>query len=127
MGKKKSSTSDCADAAPAASPFAALDRLRGSLPEVGPEPEAEPPARSRFAPKVVIRRERSGRGGKTVTVIQGVQLAGRELDDFVRELRKALGTSGNIEDDLIVLGGDVGDRAAKLLAKAGATKVVIGN
>ena len=128
MGKAKNKR-PLADPAPtAANPtFAGLEQLRGTLPPGADRPEDPAPSTQRFAAKVVVRRERSGRGGKTVTVINGVLLEGAEREALLRELRKSLGTSGQFEGDCLVLGGDVRQRVASWLEKAGAAKVVIGN
>ncbi len=123
-GRNKRPLADAAPSAPNPA-FADLERLRGSLPPGEDPPEAPPP--SGFAAKVVVRRERSGRGGKTVTVIDGVLLEGEARDGLLRELRKSLGTSGQVEGDSLVLGGDVRQRVAAWLERAGAAKVVIGN
>lgn len=114
-------------AAAPASPFGALAALRGSLPP-GTEPApANTTQASPFAAKVVINRERKGRGGKTATLVRGVQLTGAALDAFAREMRQALGTGGSVEDGAIVIAGDQCERAAAWLSARGAPRVVIGN
>jgi translation initiation factor 1 len=113
----------------AESPFAALSGLRGTLP-AGPAADAAAAAPTRANPlagKLVLNRERKGRGGKTVTLLRGVALQGEPLAAFARELRQALGTGGSVEDDAIVLAGDQAERAAAWLRERGAARVVIGN
>lgn len=116
-----------ADTAP--NPFAALAGLRGSLPagEAPATATQAPPAASAIAGKLVLRRERKGRGGKTVTVLEGVALTGEALERFGRELRQALGTGGGVEGSAIVLAGDQSERAAAWLRTRGASRVVVGN
>jgi translation initiation factor 1 len=106
-------------------PFSALAALRGSLPP-GEEPTAAI-APEALAGKLVIQRERKGRGGKTVTLVRGVTLQGDALAAFARELRQALGTGGSVEDGAIVLAGDQCARAEAWLRQRGAMRVVIGN
>jgi translation initiation factor 1 len=77
--------------------------------------------------KLVLSRERKGRGGKTVTLLRGVALQGEALGAFARELRQALGTGGSVEDGAILLAGDQTTRAEAWLRQRGATRVIIGN
>src|SRR5690554_4614560 len=72
-----------------------------------------------------LRVERKGRGGKTVTLIQGFsmgQIASAEdaLEDLVGQLKRALSCGATLEDDTIVLQGDQRDRAARWLEDQGA-------
>ena len=108
--------------------FAALAALRGTLPEgTSDEPAATAAGAAAFAGKIVIARERKGRGGKTATLVRGVTLTGAALDAFAREMRQALGTGGGVEGEAIVLAGDQSARAAEWLRARGAARVVIGN
>ncbi|MCP4873582.1 MAG: translation initiation factor [Proteobacteria bacterium] len=77
--------------------------------------------------KAVVRQERKGRGGKTVTVVDGVAIS--RVDDLVglaRTMRKAMGTGARVEGGKIVLQGDQRKSAEAWLSKQGAS-VVIGN
>jgi len=77
------------------------------------------------AGKLVLRRERKGRGGKTVTVIEGLPVA--DLPEFERALKKALGCGATVEDRSLVLLGDLGERARDWLVARGARRVVVGS
>ena len=77
------------------------------------------------AGKLVVRRERKGRGGKTVTVIEGLPFAA--LPEFARALKKSLGCGATVEDRSLVLLGDLGERAREWLAARGARRVVVGS
>lgn len=126
MVRKKGEYATCTSEP--ASPFAELAVLRTASPAVvEPADDEAGPVSPSFAAKVVLRRERAGRGGKTVTVVEGVLLQGDEREALLRRLRRTLGSSGRSEGDRLVFGGDVGDRLAALLAEAGARKVVRGN
>ncbi len=108
------------------SPFAALAGLKASLPAGEPrasEPKKEAPVESLFEAKVVVSRSRKGRGGKTVTIVAGVRAAQRET--ICRELKKALGCGASVEDDTILVQGDVGDRVQSWLEARGAKKIVM--
>ena len=115
-------------------PFAAL---RGQVPDAprptGPtdDPPTAPaptsPARGPFHGRVTVRRERSGRGGKTVTLAEGPGLAGRELDGLARAAASALGLGARVEGGALVLQGDQRERLARWLAGLGYAQVVRGN
>lgn len=111
------------------SPFAALAALRGTLApgEDAAQDTSAPDARAPLAAKIVVRRERKGRGGKTATLIEGVALQGTALDAFAREMRQSLGTGGGVEGAAIVLAGDQVERAMAWLRAKGATRLVAGN
>lgn len=77
--------------------------------------------------KLVLRREKKGRGGKTVTVIEGLGWRPRQLDDLARALRKAFGCGSSVEGDTVILQGDMTERTQRWLSDRGARQVVIGN
>lgn len=106
-------------------PFAALAPASASLPKQEKKPEPVPSASNPFAGKLVLRREKKGRGGKTVTRLSGV--APDALDELAKQMKKGLGCGALVEGDDIVLLGSLVDRAAEWLEKQGAPKVVRGN
>ncbi|MFT5287081.1 MAG: translation initiation factor 1 [Planctomycetota bacterium] len=79
------------------------------------------------AAKVVVRREKKGRGGKTVTRVTGIDMPGQQLDELKREMTRALGCGGTIDVDDIVVQGDLTERAASWLGERLGVKVTIGN
>lgn len=91
--------------------------------DAAPETAVEGPDGPDLAGKVVVRRTRKGRGGKTVTLVQG---AGGDLDVLAKQLRKGLGTGARVEDGEIVVQGDVVDRVVEKLEALGAGRVVRG-
>lgn len=68
-----------------------------------------------------LRVEKAGRGGKTVTVIDGLPRNGAFLKDVARELRGACGTGGTVRDGCVELQGDHRERLRALLAQRGWT------
>lgn len=117
-------------------PFAALGGVLGELPPGAPPSPApaEPPAPvpvEGSAPalrgKLVVRREKKGRGGKAVTVIEGLQLPPAALEDLARQLRRSLGCGAHVEAETIVLAGAQTERVRDWLAAHGATRIVVGN
>ena len=131
---------DGSRAAPlSSSPFAALAAVRASLPDVPDMPDvpdvpvAEPvsstsaPAKeaAKFGPKVVVRKEKKGHGGKTVTLVSGVLPA--YLDDICGTLKTKLGSGARIDGDDIVVQGDLVERVDVALVALGAKKIVRGS
>ncbi len=77
---------------------------------------AAPPAAGQVAR---VRLEKKGRGGKTVTVIEGIQGPPEFLKDLARFLKEACGTGGAVKEGGIELQGDQRERAARALAAKG--------
>ena len=107
------------------SPLTILAALKGSLPQ-GEDPAPVPPPRTPpQTAKIVVSRERKGRGGKTVTAIRGLELNDAALAQLAREMRHSLGTGGGVEDAAIILNGDQTLRAAEILMQRGYKRIVI--
>ena len=92
---------------------------------------AEAPSSSRSvyaaATKLVVRRERKGHGGKTATRIEGLVGSTRELEEAVRDVKRALGCGAALDGRDVVVQGDQGERLLAFLAERGARKVVVGS
>lgn len=69
--------------------------------------------------RLIVRIDRSGRGGKQVTLVQG--FVGREDDlaELGRALKKKCGVGGTAKDGEIVIQGDWRDRLVSLLLEMG--------
>lgn len=114
---------------PGHNPFAALRAKLGNLPP-GPAPvqqPAEPVAEAKTKARCVVRRERSGRGGKAVTLIEGPGLDGQDLENLARQVKKALGTGAHVEGSAIAVQGDQPDRVVEWLRKQGWQDIVRAN
>ena len=72
---------------------------------------------------VSLRRERAGRGGKTVTIVTLPKDHPGDVAALAKELRKGLGCGSSLEDGKIVLQGDITDRVEAGFAKKGVTKI----
>lgn len=68
-----------------------------------------------------LRIEKGGRGGKTVTVIDGLPDNTVFLDALARELKRACGTGGTAGRGFVELQGDQREVLKELLAKRGFT------
>lgn len=55
---------------------------------------------------VRVMRDRKGRGGKTVTVIDGVMGSEAELTTLAQQLKKLCGSGGTVKDGNIEIQGD---------------------
>ena len=108
-------------------PFAALAGLTAPAAAVGAQDEPGEPvgADLQLPAKLVVRREKKGRGGKTVTRISG--LSAPQRDRVIGALKKALGCSASAEGEDLLLHGALVDRAARWLTAQGAKSVVRGN
>jgi translation initiation factor 1 len=77
--------------------------------------------------RVDIRRETGGRGGKTVTVIDGfVGIGLSEKETLAKKIRGACGCGGTVKDGAIVIQGDQRDTIARILSEAGFRPVFAG-
>lgn len=68
-----------------------------------------------------LRLEKQGRGGKSVTVIDGLPQNTQFLTELAAALKRACGTGGTVRTGAIELNGDVRDRIRPLLAARGHT------
>ncbi len=66
-----------------------------------------------------LRVESKGRGGKSVTVVDGLPRNGAFLAELLRDLKRALGTGGTVREGAVELQGDRRDALRKLLAARG--------
>ena len=110
-------------------PFAALKGMAEGLPE-GPKAQtpkapAEPSGPPPLHGKIVLRREKKGRGGKTVTRVSG--LPPERLKELCSRMKKGLGCGAKVEGEDIVLLGSLTERGADWLRSEGAREVVVGN
>jgi translation initiation factor 1 len=64
-----------------------------------------------------LRMEKKGRGGKTVTVVDGLPRNAAFLKELCQELKRACGTGGAVLEDGVELQGDLRERLRELLVK----------
>ena len=83
---------------------------------------------SRTAPKetihasqqgVYVRLDRKGRGGKSVTLIEGLQISAKDRETFLRQLKARLGTGGSLKNDVLEIQGDHCETIIMLLHEMG--------
>jgi translation initiation factor 1 len=56
--------------------------------------------------KVTVRLDRQGRGGKSVTVIEGLQMSQKDKGALLKQLKVRLGTGGTLKDTSVEMQGD---------------------
>jgi translation initiation factor 1 len=107
-------------------PFAGLDAT--GLPSIpAPVRGAPAPQARRNRGRVDITREKGGRGGKTVTVVDGFTGIGLpEKEQLMRKARAACGCGGTVKDGRIEIQGDQRDTVARILEEAGFRPVFAG-
>ena len=71
--------------------------------------------------RVVLRREKAHRGGKTVVVVGDIPstVTHEEIEELSRALRKACGCGGTVREREIEIQGDQPDRVCQWLEAAG--------
>jgi len=77
------------------------------------------PAAAAGPPRIRVGREVSGRGGKGVTVITGLPLAGDALEQLAGQLKRSCGAGGAVRGDKIEIQGEHRDRLVAELVKLG--------
>jgi translation initiation factor 1 len=108
-------------------PFAAL-RGDGARPVPSIEQPRSGSARAAAdGDRIVVRREKKGRGGKAVTIAEGAGLASADLETLAREAAKALGAGARVEDGAIVVQGEQTERLITWLSSHGFVSVTRGN
>jgi len=75
---------------------------------------------------VRVARETKGRGGKVITLVSGVPLAGSELKKLAKELKKKCGVGGALKEGVIEIQGEQRDLLVAELTKRGFTVKKVG-
>ena len=110
--------------------FSAFEALNALDPLALPPGEIQPLSPGKTLPsekpkkgRLILRREKKDRGGKTVVVIYGFdQLPGwgfDKIDSLCREVRKRIGCGGAVEGKEIMIQGDQPARVAEYLESQG--------
>ena len=66
-----------------------------------------------------LRLEKKGRGGKAVTVVDGLPDNAVFLKDLCQELKRLCGTGGTVDAGAVELQGDLRDRIREVLRAKG--------
>lgn len=106
-------------------PFARLSSLRAALPEGPRAPAPSAPPAAAVPARAVVRFQRKGYGGKTVTLVEKLELPADVLAAWLKDAKTALGLGGRVVDGDLVLQGDCRDRLAEWLRGRGVKKVTV--
>ncbi|MFC1669251.1 translation initiation factor [Spirochaetota bacterium] len=68
---------------------------------------------------VTVRKEKKGRGGKTVSIVYGLPLTKDGLSLFAKRLKQKLGTGGAVKDRNIIIQGDKTDKIIQFVKEEG--------
>lgn len=107
------------------SAFSKLDNLQMKLapdaPEKTPPPENEKLSEVKSRGRVVLRKEKAQRGGKTVIVIDDIpsHIPLVELENIARDIRKQCGCGGTLRNRTIEVQGDQPARIRSILEGKG--------
>jgi translation initiation factor 1 len=66
-----------------------------------------------------LRVEKKGRGGKTVTIVDGLPCNAAFLKDLAQELKRACGTGGTVLETSVELQGDLREKVREFLSGKG--------
>jgi translation initiation factor 1 len=69
--------------------------------------------------RTIVRLDRKGRGGKSVTVIEGLQLSGEDCEKLLQKLKAKLGTGGTVKNGTLEIQGDHCDAVMAALSGIG--------
>ncbi len=83
---------------------------------VGKSPKATIPSSQQ---KVYVRLDRKGRGGKSVTLIEGLQMSVKNREAFLKQLKAQLGTGGALKNEVFEIQGDHRDAIIEMLQGIG--------
>ena len=82
-------------------------------------PPAAEAARSRAGQRVRVQRTKTGKGGKLVTAITGLEIPESEAQALLKQLKASAGTGGTLKQGVIELQGDQVTLALTALESAG--------
>jgi translation initiation factor 1 len=68
---------------------------------------------------VRVRKESKGRGGKTVTIISGLQLSDVDISTLAFKIKQKCGAGGTVKDGNIIIQGDAVDTIIQHLQREG--------
>ncbi len=89
--------------------------LRKEKPADRNSPATAGPAKSR----TIVRLDRKGRGGKSVTVIEGLQIPDKNREELLKQLKTRLGTGGTVKNGSLEIQGDHCDAVIAELTQIG--------
>lgn len=86
------------------------------------EKQADRKAAAPAAPgksKMTVRLDRKGRGGKSVTLIEGLPLPDEDTEKLLKQLKTKLGAGGSVKNHALEIQGDHCDAVMAELSRIG--------
>jgi len=71
------------------------------------------------AQKLLVRKEKKGRGGKVVTVVEGYKGNPQTLEELAKRIKQQCGVGGATKGKEIIIQGDLADKVVKILISSG--------
>jgi translation initiation factor 1 len=71
-----------------------------------PSSKSLPNKTSIGAKKIIVRLDRKKRGGKSVTLIEGLPLSTVEMEALLKQIKADRGTGGTMKDGMLEIQGD---------------------
>jgi len=95
---------------------------------IAPEPVSKGISASNKGKRITLRREKSGRGGKVVTLLVDLPPSCNAVwrEGFLKRAKQMLGCGGKLQSDAIELQGDCRAKLAQLLEEEGFKAVIAG-
>lgn len=72
-----------------------------------------------FTTRIRVKRDRKNRGGKTVTLVQGLELSEEEMTTLCKKMKSKCGVGGAVKDEEIIIQGDQVKKVIEILQKEG--------
>lgn len=69
--------------------------------------------------QLIAKIEKKGRGGKTVSIVEGFVGNQDDLKNLAKELKNKCGTGGSVKDGQIIIQGNVRDKIMEYLKQKG--------
>lgn len=69
--------------------------------------------------QVRIQASRSGRKGKTVTIVSGLQLNPENLNTLLKQLKNQCGSGGTLKENTLEIQGDQAQKLLEIMTKLG--------
>lgn len=110
-------------------PFNALSakEFKSALEETTTFAPSGKPIPKKSRGRLDVKREKSGRGGKTVTAIYGMQnIEVREREQLLKKMKTSCGVGGTMKGSVLELQGDNREAAKTILELAGFQVVFAG-
>lgn len=73
--------------------------------------------------RIRVHLEKKGRGGKTVSIIKGIEGPEADIENLLRSIKNYCGTGGSYKDEQLIIQGDQRDKIVDFLKKEGYTNV----